>query len=214
MNSAPLKPVIPADCDTAENSSSTGYHTEQQSHLNVSRKDKFILVLSIPDILKPLLKKENRYCHGGNFDKLEMSIWGYVVPEITVPVVESRWGGQTLKFSSLARESYPAITVKFTVDNKFDNYYLLWKWLDIQNDEDNGLFNGKNLPNGKQGKLPGYSAPITVIALDEYNNPVAKWDYSGAFISSLGAIDASSRDSTELESSFTFAFSQLKMSLV
>ena len=59
-------------------------YTDKQSVLNVTRKDKFKLVIDIPNILKPLLSQENRRCHGGSLDRLQFSIWGYVVPKFEI----------------------------------------------------------------------------------------------------------------------------------
>ena len=191
-----------------------GYFTEEQSHLNVTRKDKFRLVMDVPNMLKPILKKENRFCHGGNMDRLQMSIWGFVVPDMKIDVITKPFAGQHLKFSGLARPAFTATTVNFTVDNRFDNYFILYKWLDIQNDESNSTFDGKQMDPDSHGHLCDYATTFTVIALDEYEKPTAKWDYIGAFPVTLGGINASYRDPAELETTFSFEFSQVHMSLL
>jgi hypothetical protein len=208
------KPKVPDLNCPAPEISNAGYYTSQQSQLNTTRKDKFSLVIDIPKILQPILKKEERYCHGGNLERLEMNIWGFVVPDIKINVMEKGYGGQVLKFSNLSRPVYPPITVNFTIDNRFDNYFILYKWLDIQNDEDISTFDGKSLDPNSHAHLNDYATTFTVYALDEYDKPTARWDYKGAFPSSLGAINSSQRETTVLEGSFTFEFSQLKMSLV
>lgn len=200
----PITPVV-----------ASGYYTEEQSHLNVARNDKFMLIMDVPCILKPFLKKENRWCHGGNIDKLQLTIWGYEVPEVSVETIEVPYAGQVIKVSSLARPAYPPCNVNFTVDNRYDNYYLLWKWIDIQNNAESGTFDRGNLLNDRgTGRLPEYSTTITIIALDEYDKEVAAWDHSNAFVSKLGSIKANSRTPNELESTFSFDFSQLKMRLL
>ena len=206
-------PLDNGECPYVDKCPHETYFTNEQSHLNVSRQDKFLLVMDVPCILKPILQKENRFCHGGNLDRLQFSIWGYVVPDVTVEKIESTWAGQTFKFSSLARPSYPAVSVNFTVDNRYDNYFILWKWLDLQNYEDNGRFDGKEM-GGESGHLPEYSTTMTIYALDEYNKEMAAWDFTGAFISTLGALNASYRETGEMESTFSFEFSQLKMRLL
>lgn len=195
-------------------SSSTDFYSAQQSQLNTTRKDKFKLVIDVPNILKSLLKQENRYCHGGNLERLEMSIWGFVVPEMKIKVMEKPYSGQVLKFSELARPAFPAVNVNFTVDNRFDNYFILYKWLDIQNDESMSEFDAKNLNVDSRGHLSDYSSTFTIYALDEYESPTAKWDYSGAFPVSIGALNSTYRETTELETNFSFEFSQIKMSLL
>lgn len=208
------RPVAPNLTCPVPKDDPAGYFTTQQSQLNVTRKDKFLLIIDIPPILKPLLQKEDRVCRGGNLDRLQMSIWGFVVPQISVNKMEVPYGGQISKFSGLSRPSYEPVTINFTIDNRFDNYYILYKWLDIQNDDSTSFFDQDNLRPCATGKGPDYKTIITVMALDEYDHPTAKWDYLGAFATNLGAINASYRDTNELESTFTFEFSQLKMSLL
>jgi hypothetical protein len=207
-------PIIPNLTCPVPTTDPERYFTTQQSQLNVTRQDKFRLIMDIPDILKPILKKENRICNGGNLERLQMSIWGFVVPEIKVNVTEKPFQGQTLKFSGLSRPAYPPVNVRFTVDNRFDNYFILYKWLDIQNDESYSEFDAKNMNSTSRGHLKDYSSTFSIYSLDEYNNPTARWDYSGAFPISIGSIEASYRETKELETNFSFEFSQLKMNLL
>jgi hypothetical protein len=207
-------PVIPNLTCPVPVANTDGYFTTEQSQLNITRKDKFRLVIHVPNILKPLLQKESRSCNGGNLDKLQITIWGFVVPEIQINTLEQSYAGQVLKFSGLSRPTYPPVEVNFTVDNKFDNYYILYKWLDIQNDETMSDFDGKGLNMSSTGSLVDYSSMFTIYALDEYDKPVAKWDYIGAFPTVLGSVEASYRETAELESRFSFVYSQIKMSLL
>ena len=193
---------------------SNGYYTDEQSTTNVSRKDKFKLIMDIPNILKPILRKESRFCHRGNLERLQLNIWGFVVPEIQINKIEVPYSGQTMKFSGLSRPSLPPLNINFTIDNRFDNYYILYKWLDIQNDDENSQFDYKQLGVNSTGRLNEYSSTFTVLALDEYDTPIAKWDYVNAFPTILGGINASYRDTAELESNFTFEFNYIKMSLL
>jgi len=210
-NSRPIAPHL--TCPVSKDDPA-GYFTTQQSQLNVTRKDKFLLIMDIPSILKPLLQKEDRFCRGGNLERLQMSIWGFVVPEISINKMDIAYGGQVSKFSGLSRPAYNPVSINFTVDNRFDNYYILYKWLDIQNSDTNGYFDSNNLKPCSTGRGLDYKSIFTVVALDEYEKPTAKWDYIGAFPTTIGAINASYRETEELESTFTFEFSQLKMSLL
>ena len=208
------KPIVPNLTCPVSVTDENGYFTSQQSQLNVTRKDKFILVINVPDILKPILKKENRFCNGGNLERLQMSIWGFVVPELQVNKLEKPYNGQTLKFSNLSRPSYPAVNINFTVDNRFDNYFIIYKWLDVQNDESFSQFDYKGLNPNSNAHLCDYSSIFSIYVLDEYEKPTARWDYYGAFPTVLGSVNASYRESNELECNFSFEFSQLKMSLL
>jgi len=203
MNNRPNAPVLEDNCPTEPVNQS--YYTDQQSVLNVSRKDKFLLVMDMPPALKPLVQKENRLCHGGNLERLRFSVWGSVIPDISVNKIETSFGGQTFKFSGNSRPSYPSIVCNFTVDNNYDNYYILWKWLDIQNGALEGL---------SENRIKTYSTNISIFPLAEYGAPVAEFIYYDAFITGIGGINVSTRDASETESTFTFDFSQLSMKLV
>jgi len=207
-NEIPIPPDLSCPVPATD---SSGYYDGNQSHTNIARKDKFRLVMNIPKALRPLLQKENRSCHGGNLDKLTINIWGNVLPEINVPKIDKPMGSQTLKFTSYSRASYPAILVNFTIDNKFDNYFILYKWLDYMSDEEEGSFDAKGF--GGNGKLPCYAETFTLQILDEYEAIVAEFEYYGAFPTTLGNINYSYRDQGEIECSFSFEFSQMKMKL-
>ena len=67
-----------------------------QSPFNKQRRDKFILVLTIPDILKDKIAEITRRNNTVNFNTLQFSIWGAVAPPIEVPPVLVPYSGQTL----------------------------------------------------------------------------------------------------------------------
>jgi hypothetical protein len=207
------KPVMPdLSCPVPEQETE-GYYTSDQSMTNVSRKDRFRLIVNIPKCLRSTLNRPSDACHGGNLEKLSINIWGNVLPEINVPKLDKPMGSQTLKFSSYSRAAYPAIIVNFTIDNKFDNYYVLYKWLDFMSDEEEGSFDAKRASSA-YGNTKDYTSTFTLQVLDEYENIVAEFDYLNSFPTTLGNINYSSRDTGEIECSFTFEFNQLKMRLV
>ena len=61
-------------------------NTMQQSMLNKSRADKFLLVFDVPPILKEFSKKFNQTNDTIIPDSVQFSIFGAAVPEITVPI--------------------------------------------------------------------------------------------------------------------------------
>ena len=68
-------------------------NTMQQSMLNKSRADKFLLVFDVPPILKEFSKKFNQTNDTIIPDSVQFSIFGAAVPEITVPAVDNRYAG-------------------------------------------------------------------------------------------------------------------------
>jgi hypothetical protein len=194
----------------------------QQSVLNRSGKDKFLLVLNLPKVLY----KQSILDEKIDIDPLQISIHGAVVPPIQVPSVEVRFGGQSYNVSSYARPNYPPLTVNFIIDNKFRNYWLLWKWLGILNDPNNSLYAGtptksinQNTPYETNrdkidaGMLTEYQANFSVVGLNEYNQKAIEFVYHNGFITNLGGINYSYRDSEILESTVEFQYSKIDVEI-
>jgi len=186
----------------------------QQSVLNRTGKDKFILVLNLPQVLR----NESLSDELIKLDPLQISIYGAVVPEIRVPANEIRFGGQSYNVSSHTRPNYPPLPVNFVIDNKFRNYWILWKWLSILNSPDESFYDGTK---GKistrdrilNGNLTEYQTNFSVIGVNEYNQPTVEFVYYNAFITGLGSINYNYRDPEIIESTAEFQFSRLDVKL-
>jgi hypothetical protein len=105
----------------------------QQTVLNKQRQDKFILVLDTPPVLKQYETNIAREKSLLNRDKMQFSIIAVNLPTHNIPAVAVPFMGQTTHHTSQTREEYPPVKVQFTVDNNFDNYYFIWKWMYIMN---------------------------------------------------------------------------------
>jgi hypothetical protein len=199
-----------ADNDLCETPQAT-----QQSILNRASKDKFALVLNLPTILKQKSNTDPRI----KLDPLQMSVRGTVVPAIQVPANEVRFAGQSYNVSSHSRPNYQPLTVTFIVDNKFYNYWLLWKWLDVLNTARGSLYDGTKEKlksrqyNTEQGDLLEYQSNLSIISLNEYNQRSVEFLYYNAFITNLGAINYNYTDSEIIETTAEFQFSQLSIDL-
>lgn len=204
--------------------------TIQQSVLNKNRKDKFLLILNLPDALKGInvFNTTERDSNNLSLDSLQYSVYGTVVPSTVMPAVNLPYAGQSLNVAAGKRDNYQEITVNFTVDNRFNNWWVLWKWLNFINNAKTSTLDNENLVNFTQiktsaseailnssvGTLQPYQTLITVFGLDEYNQKKIQWNYSKAFITKLDGITYSYRDPDQIESSFTFSFSQLTAELL
>ena len=194
----------------------TSINPTQQSVLNRASKDKFLLVLNLPTILKKQSLTDNTI----QLDPLEISVHGTIVPSITVPPVEVRFGGQAHHVSGYSRPSYPPLDVSFIVDNKFKNYQLLWKWLAIQNSPLGSYYSGTDPKYQtyrdliQTGAIAEYCVNLSIFGLDEYNKKIIEFKYYNAFVTSLGAITYSYRDSDLIESTVQFQFSQLDINIL
>lgn len=212
-----------------------------QSVLNKLRKNKFLLVLTLP----PILKDKNtsdlsvRTQELINLDTLQFSVFGSLIPKISIPAVQTSYHGQTYNVNGQTRAPYEPITVNFTVDNKMNNYWVLWKWLEVLNHQrESGMpeyFNKfkqinnnskltasqldvpNNVPSKQEKMINNYLAyqtQMTAYMLDEYNQRVAQIDYHNSFITDLGELRVNNRDPEEIECSFTFVFNQLDIKLI
>lgn len=207
-----------------------------QSILNKSHKDKFILSISIPNCLRSVESKTDRYTNHKSYlstlpDKMQYSVYGAVIPSINIASQTLGKYGQNLKVSTHTRTAYDDVTVNFAVDNQFNNYWFIWSWLNILNDSVDSTYDEKGIgtsgpvaqtlgrnPNPKTTNPPklmeDYQTDMTLFGLNEYNKESIKFKYTKAFPVSLGGIDYSYRDSGEIDGSFTFSFSQLHVELL
>ena len=181
-----------------------------QSPLNRSSLDKFLMILDLPYALKKKAEKDSSI----SIDPLQISIHGTIVPNIAVPEIDTKFRGQNLYLTSYTRPSYPPITVNFLVDGQYNNYFVLWQWLNVMNNVEDSVYGGTARPTQEDNIITGsqaeYQTTITVLGLDEYNNPVIEFVYTKAFITNLGSINYSYREGSSLiECTASFHFSQL-----
>ena len=188
----------------------------QQSVLNRTGKDKFLLVLNLPPILRKRLTNDELL----NIDPLQISIFGTVVPPAQVPANEVRFGGQSYNVSSYSRPNYPPLPVNFIIDNKLRNYWVLWKWLQILNDPESSFYTGTDpkletwRDRLESGIVTEYQTNFSVISLNEYNQYTVEFIFKNAFITNLGGINYDYNDTELIKSSAEFQFSQLDVKLL
>jgi hypothetical protein len=187
-------------------------NTLQQSILNKSRVDKFKLVFQLPNALKEIDKKLERGNFVVNQDSVQFSVYGSVVPRITVPAIEIRYGGSTLYNTSHSKNSYPPVTVNFKIDNQYNNYWTVYQWLNLLHDQTTGLFDANDLIEDDVFK--DYQTDITIYGLNEFDKETIAFKYTKAFPTDLTEINFNYRDGGEIESGFTFVYSQLHISVL
>ena len=183
-----------------------------QSYLNKSRADKFTLVFSLPPALRKIDSKTDRNTFNLNEDAFQFSVYGAVVPEISVPALQIGYGGSNLHNSTHAKEPYPPVTVDFTIDNGYNNYWVMYKWLSLMHDEKEGLFDAGDIVTDQA--FSNYQTDMTLFGMDEYNNKRIEFTYTKAFPVTLGSIEYSYRESAEITSSMTFVYSQIHTKLI
>lgn len=180
-----------------------------QPILNQASKDKFLLILDIPPFLKDVIIAGERV----GVKPLELTVYGAVVPSANVPNVVNGYSGQTQHITSMHRPDYSPLTVNFVIDNRFHNYYILWKWFEGLNEPQTGAFNVYTQTQ-RQRQLYEYQANMTIFGLDEYNKPVVSFKYLHAFPTGMGGVEYSYQDAQILNSNITFQFDQLLVELL
>lgn len=182
-----------------------------QSLYNKARKDKFSFVLTMPQAMDDISYNApgSRSTETVLPKSLQFSVYGSVLPSVTVDSGEIRYSGQAVKFSAHSRPAYSNVTVNFTIDNRFNNYWVIWKWLDIMNDDRDAIFMKGTDLTSDDSMFKKYQGTASLYALDEYNNKVAKFDYFGVLPVSLGQIDYNYRSPDPIDTTFEFSFSKL-----
>ena len=180
----------------------------QQAILNKSRADKFLLIFDIPPILKEFNKKFNQDNLSIISDSVQFSIFGTAVPEITVPAVETRYAGNTLYVSSHGKNPYPPVSVKFNIDNEYKNYWVIYQWLNLLHDQNEGRYNAREI-NEYDPDFQDYQTNLTIYGKDEFNNNRIKFTYTKAFPTTIDTIDYNYQTPDEIASGFSFVYSQL-----
>jgi hypothetical protein len=191
-----------------------------QSQFNKSRLDKFLMVIDLPPALKPINTTdfELRSNTTINSDSLQFSVYGTVVPTINVPALSQLYAGQSFKVSTHVRPPYEDVSVNFTVDSNFNNYWVIYKWLDLLNDDKASIYNYNNPAQSsvyrKNISPAAYQTDITLYAKNEFDVNIVKFVYKYAFPVKLGQINYNYRDEKEIETTFDFAYAQLLVEIL
>jgi hypothetical protein len=194
-----------------------------QSPFNKLRKDRFLLVLNLPDSLKKINSQFNRDKDNLNLSTIQFSIYGATIPDIVIPQVDIIYGGQSYVQSSFHRPLWEPVTVNFTVDNRMNNYWVIYSWLNLLNDAETGIYDTRNLTNRPAElrnikpsieSIAEYSTDISIFLLDEYDKRVVEFLFKKSFPTSLGGMNLNYRTADEIETSFAFAYSQFIVKLV
>ena len=210
-----------------------------QTILNKTKVDKFILIITTPPVLKGSQTRSDRTNNLLNLDKMQYSVAGVNLPSHTISQIGMPFRGQTMHITSQTRTEYPVSKVNFTIDNNFDNYWYIWKWLYIMNnprtsgmDESFAKFDedpekvldamrkdvkGQPIKYKEikmQNPYDAYQTTMTLYGLREYNEKIIKFDFSNAFITELGGFEYNYQNSEDIGCSFSFAYGQVDISLV
>ena len=185
----------------------------KQSQFNKARTDKFILVLDIPEALKSIDTHDARGNDLVDSKSITYSVFATQVPDVQVHDTEQKFSGQAFHFTSHHRPEYGNITVKFTVDNEFKNYWVVYKWINILNNNKEGFFDAEGL-SIRDNPFESYSTTATLYGLDEYDKRKIQFDFIGVVPVKLGGFNYDYRTDGEIETFLEYSFSQMVAKLL
>ena len=175
-----------------------------ESPLNKSRIDKFVCVLNIPDNKSIQL------------DTLQFSVWGAVVPPVNVPAVNARFGGGNMPISSHSHPEWTPLTIKFHIDNLFNNYWVIYQWLNILRDQEEGRYGVADVEGILNYNAPpeDYQTTLTIYGMDEYDKQIIEWKYLNAFPTGIATVEWNEQETNEIPSHATFQYSRILCTLI
>jgi hypothetical protein len=186
----------------------------KQSYFNQATQDKFLMVFDIPVILKDDQTQYNRKNSTVIPDSVQYSLFKTAIPDVTVKGVEVRNVGSTLYLSTHSKDSFPPTSVDFAVDNGYNNYWCIFKWINLLHDQKTGQYNSDNLPVDQS--YSDYQTNITIFGLDEFGKKRIKWTFTKAFPTTLKGLtfDQQAEGDMRIISGFDFLFSQMHVELL
>ena len=98
----------------------------KQAYLNTARIDKFVMSIPLPPALLKINKKTPKRSSQISLDSLQFSVFGAVIPKITIPQKALPFGGHesATQISSHFRRTPDPLVVSFNIDTEFWNYWV------------------------------------------------------------------------------------------
>lgn len=182
-----------------------------QSPLNRTFIDKFLFIFELPEALKELRSVDAKMKSdmGVNKKSIQWSLIKADVPNINIKANAIPYGGGNLYVSSHTKSAYDPFKITFKIDSNYFNYFTIYEWINFIYGESQGHFDEEDLTDSTS--FESYTCPVSIIGLDEYNNPVIQWIFTYAFPTDLSAVSLDYTNSDEIECTATFVFSQMKV---
>lgn len=155
-------------------------------NLNNAHSDKFELVFPPFPIMDTL----------GEAREFSMNIFDSVMPGMSIPTQEEHWMG-ALHHRPMDNIEFQPYNVSFVVDENWENWYFLFKWLNFINNNKDNFANRKS----------DLTINPNILLRGNFNNLIMKITLFNAFPTELGEVSLNYRNGQEfLESSFTLLY--------
>lgn len=176
-----------------------------QAILNRSRVNRFVLVLNLPKKLynNELFKLKN----------LQFTITGTIFPDIELHSHNIRYAGQSMNIPGYSRPEYQPLQLIFKIDNEWNNYMTIYNWINILNNDASSILDENNHLdlNGLQevaSAYKDYTTDLSIIQMDEYNNPIIEFVYTSAYPVKLSGYNPDYQKGEEIISTAVFKYNQ------
>lgn len=181
------------------------------SPLNKTFADKYLFIFQLPEALKDVNAAKIAGKDLGSVDKkaLQWSIVKAEVPSISIKAAQINYAGSNLRYSTHTKSPYDPFKLTFKVDSNYKNYFTIYEWINFIYGETDGRFDENDLSDIETFK--SYAVPVSIVGLDEYNNPIIQWIFTYAFPTELSSISLDYTSTEEIEFTATFVFSQMRV---
>lgn len=182
-----------------------------ESPLNKTFVDKFFFIFELPDALKNLKNNTTaiKDSLGINKKAIQWSLIKAEVPNVNIKAAAANYGGGNLYYSTHTKSPYEPFKITFKIDSNYLNYFTIYEWLNFIYGESEGHFDEENLTTSTS--FSAYAVPVSIVGLDEYNNPVIQWIFTHAFPTEISSVSLDYTATNEIECTATFVFSQMKI---
>lgn len=181
------------------------------SPLNKTFADKYFFIFELPEALKNIRNNNAAIKDkaGINRKAIQWSIVKAEVPSINIKAGEAQYAGGTLRYSTHSKTAYEPFKLTFKVDSNYLNYFTIYEWINFIYGEKEGRYNEEDLSDSTS--FSAYAIPVSIVGLDEYNNPVIQWIFTYAFPTDLSGLSLDYTSTEEIEFTATFVFSQMRI---
>lgn len=179
------------------------------SPLNKTYEDKFYFLFKLPDALRNLRSKyANRLREAGiTKDSIRFSLIDAEIPQMVIKSQNVKQAGGGIYLSTHTIDEYDPVTITFKVDEKYNNYFVIYEWMNFIRNENKGYFDSEHLSN--VANLTAYGTNMSIVTLDPYNHEVSQHIFTYAFPTSLSSIKLNYQNTGEIICTATFVFTQM-----
>lgn len=130
-----------------------------------------------------------------NLKDIELNLQEFRIPPVEIGKTELSYKGNTIAIpGNTFVPGTKELTLTYLVDSIWSNYYALYTWaagLAAQSTSiTDSKFSDKKFPDDEWTALDKL-LPIKIFLIDEFKNPILKFEYHNCWISSFGEINLS-----------------------